>query len=208
MLKTRIDSSPLIKAALSGVQRTVRTVLGVERFILSVNNNPKQGVRSTFGSTDYPYGWCKFPTIMLDADKAMLKGIARRGSGWGIGHTDTSATTKINHYFPARLNLECFIKFQQYDDVLAFAQLLLISSVSDLLNFKINLPTEVIHVKVFVDGNNISLPQIDDLEEGATPGTFEFTFSLTVDTKIGFSRDIAKINNEGVIELNTELDLA
>lgn len=208
MLKKRIENSALLKATLAGVQRTVRTTLGIDRFVLSVNNNPKQGIRSLFGSTDYPYGWAKFPTISLDAETAMLKGIARRGSGWGTGKIDSSATVKINHYFPAKLTMDCYVKFQQYDDVLVFAQLLLIASAGDLLNFKISLPTEEIHVKTKVEGNSLTVPQIDDLEEGSTPGTYEFQFALAIDTKIGFSRDIAKINNEGTIQINTELDIA
>lgn len=207
MLKTRIENSPLLKATLAGVVRVMQTTLGIERSILSVNNNPKQGLKAIHGDLKYPYGWVKFPSMMLNADRALLKNIARNGSGYGTGRSNTSATVKINHHYPAKLNLDCIVKFQQYSDVLDFVQLLLIAAASDLLNFKIALATDDIQVTVAVEGHSAALPMIDDLEEGSSPGTFEYQFSLTVDTKIGFNRDVAKINNEGVIQLDEKLEI-
>jgi hypothetical protein len=56
------------------------------------------------------------------------------------------------------------------------------------------------------DGDNVPLPQDVDLDEGSTPGSVTLQFSMTMKTKIGFSREGAKINNDGAVTV--DLDIA
>jgi len=197
------NSSPLY-AALSGVQQRFKNVLNLKRFVFTVHNNPKQALRSVFGSTDYPYGWFKATGITIDRDNANIKTILRRGSGIALA-TDTSATVIVNHYIPVTVPIECEIHFKSVAEALVFASQFLIASAADLMDFVIFAGTTRWTVSLKSDGDNIPLPQDVDLDEGSTPGSVTLQFSLTMKTKIGFSREGAKLNNEGTVSVNLDI---
>jgi hypothetical protein len=198
------NGSPLY-AALSGVQQRFKNVLGLKRFVFTVHNNPKQALRAVFGSTDYPYGWFKATGLTVDRDAANIKTILRRGSGVALA-TDTSATVMINHYIPVTVPIECEVHLVSVADALVFASQFLIASSADLMDFVIFAGTTRWTVSLKSDGDNVPLPQDVDLDEGSTPGSVTLQFSMTMKTKIGFSREGAKINNDGAVTV--DLDIA
>ncbi|QZE56336.1 hypothetical protein pEaSNUABM40_00140 [Erwinia phage pEa_SNUABM_40] len=204
-----LKNSTSLKATIFGFQRQFRQGFNLKRFVWSVHNNPKQGIRATNNySTDYPYGWFKLPTMAFDRELlGNPKNVSRHGSGWAIGEHDTNAIVVTNYYFPVTLSGTLFVKFMNVDQALLFSQQLLIASISELLSFKIIMPTAEWTVRVQVEGDSIPLPNIEDLDDGSTPGSFELEIPITIKTKIGFNLEQAKINNYGEITEDIEIDM-
>lgn len=202
-------NSTSLRATLFGFQRQFRQGFELKRFVWSVHNNPKQGIRATNNqSTDYPYGWFKTPTMTFNREESVnIKNIARFGSGWAMGEKDgTNAIVVANYYFPVTLTGSLYLKFMNIDQALLCVQQLLIAGLTDLLSFSIEMPTTKWTVRVKLD-DSIPLPNIDDLDDGSTPGSFELEIPFTIYTKIGFNLEQAKINNYGEITENVEIDM-
>lgn len=208
-LSGMLKSSTSLRASIFGFQRQFRQGFNLKRFVWSVHNNPKQGIRATNNqSTEYPYGWFKLPTMAFDRElMSNPKTAARHGTGWAIGEQDTNAIVVNNYYFPVTLQGSLYMKFMNIDQALLFTQQLLIASISELLSFSIEMPTTKWTVRVQVDGDSVPLPNIDDLDEGSTPGSFELEIPITIKTKIGFNLEQAKINNYGEVTDSIEIDM-
>lgn len=203
-----LKNSTSLKATIFGFQRQFRQGFNLKRFVWSVHNNPKQGIRATNNqSTDYPYGWFKLPTMAFNRDESVpVKNIARHGSGWALGNDGTNAIVVTNYYFPVTLTGSLFVKFMNIDEALLFVQQALIAGLTDLMSFSIEMPTAKWTVRVKLD-DSIPLPNIDDLDDGSTPGSFELEIPITIHTKIGFNMEQAKINNYGEITDSVEIDM-
>jgi hypothetical protein len=197
MSEMLVEASPLY-VALAGIQQRFANVLGLTRFALAVDVNYKQGLRSAFGGTDYPYGIFKATNITLDREIANTKTIARHGSGLAMGE-ETSASVIVNHYFPAKLAINVTLNVLHYSDALIMIPQVIVASAAGLFDFVISSGTAKWTVTVVLDGDSIALPSEVDIDEGSTPGSMAIDFSMTVSTKIGFAREGAKINNEGIV---------
>ncbi len=213
-LEGLLKNSTSLKATIFGFQRQFRQGFGLKRFVWSVHNNPKQGIRATNNqSTDYPYGWFKLPTMTFDRELLPNpKNVSRHGSGWALGRVtqdglaDTNAIIVTNYYFPVTLQGTLYVKFMDVDQALLFNQQLLIASISELLGFSIEMPSAKWSVRVLVDGDSVPMPNIEDLDEGSTPGSFELEIPITIKTKIGFNMEQAKINNYGEVTDDIKID--
>lgn len=203
-----IKQSTSLKASLFGVQRQIRRGFGLNRFVFSMHNNPKQGIRALNNqSTDYPYGWFKINTFGLNREFiANAKNIGRAGSGYAIGKEPTNATVVRNYYLPVALSGSLYIKFMDMEQSLLFIQQMLIAHATEMLGFELEMPTTKWTVRFLIEGDSIPFPNIEDLDDGSTPGSFELEIPFTIQTKIGFNLDTAKINNYGEITVNTQLD--
>ncbi|AQT28615.1 hypothetical protein YOLOSWAG_135 [Erwinia phage vB_EamM_Yoloswag] len=202
-------NSTSLKATIHGIQQQFRNGYGLTRFVWMVHNNPKQGIRALNAqSTDYPYGWVKLNNLAFNRELMQNpKSAGRFGTGWALTPDPSNAVVVNNYYFPVTLSAEATVKFMSIDEALAFVQQFLIASIVELMSFEIQMPSTKFTVRVLLDGESIPLPFIEDLDEGSTPGSFEITIPLTVQTKIGFNREEAKINNYGEVTVNTKLDI-
>lgn len=203
-----VKQSTSLKATLFGIQRQIRRGFGMTRFVFTMHNNPKQGLRALFNqSTDYPYGWFKINTFSLNRELiANGKNIGRFGSGWAIGQEPANAVAIRNFYFPAVLQGSFYVKFMHMDQALLFSQQLLIAHATEMLSFELSMPTTHWTVRLLLEGDSIPFPIIEDLDDGSTPTSMEIEIPFTIQTKIGFNMDTAKINNYGEITTNTNID--
>jgi len=208
-MKDMMQNSTSLKATIFGIQRQFRNGYGLTRFVWSVHNNPKQGIRALNAqSTDYPYGWFKLTNMAFNRELMQNpKSAGRFGTGWALNPDPDNAIVVQNYYFPVTLSAEVTVKFMQIDEALAFCQQMLVASLVELMAFEIKMPTTQFTVRVLLDGEAIPFPYIEDLDDGSTPGSFEIIIPLTIQTKIGFSTDQAKINNYGEVTMNTKLDI-
>ena len=208
-IQDMVKNSTSLKATIFGIQRQFRLGYGIKRFVWTVHNNPKQGIRALNAqSTDYPYGWIKFNAMTYNRELMQNpKTAGRYGTGWAMSDSPENAIVVQNYYFPVTLSAEATVKFLNIDEGLAFIQQFLIASVVELMAFEVQMRHTMFTVRVLLDGESINFPYIEDLDEGSTPGSFEFTLPLTIQTKIGFSTDQAKINNYGEITMDTHLDI-
>lgn len=204
-----IKQSTSLKATLFGVQRQIRRGFGLTRFVFSMHNNPKQGLRAVFNqSTDYPYGWFKITNFALNRELlANGKNIGRFGSGWAIGKEPTNAIVIRNFYLPITLSGSLYVKFMDYEQAILFSQQLMIAHTVEMLAFELEMPTTKWTVRFLIDGDSIPFPNIEDMDDGSTPGSMEIEIPFTIQSKIGFNMDTAKINNYGEITMNTEIDV-
>lgn len=203
-----MPSSTSLKASIFGLQQQIRKSFNLKRFIFSMHNNPKQGLRANFNqSTDYPYGWFKLNTLTFNKEVSPnAKNIGRFGSGFAVGRNQENATLVQNFYFPVLVNGSMFVKFMDYEQALLFIQRLLVANAVELLNFEINMPTDKWTVRfIFEDG--IPFPTIEDIDEGSTPSSMEIEIPFTFTTKVGFNQSTAKINNYGEITTDVKLDM-
>ena len=203
-----VKQSTSLKATLFGVQRQIRRGFGLNRFVFSTHNNPKQGLRALFDqSTDYPYGWFKINNFALNRELiANAKNIGRAGSGYAIGHEPANAIVVRNYYLPVTLSGSLYVKFLHLDQALLFMQQLMIANAVEMLAFELEMPTTKWTVRFLIEGDSIPFPNIEDLDEGSTPGSMELEIPFQVTSKIGFNLDTAKINNYGEITVRTEID--
>lgn len=207
-IKDMIQNSTSLKATILGIQRQFKNGYGLNRFVWSVHNNPKQGIRALNAqSTDYPYGWFKLNSMAFNRELlANPKSAGRFGTGWALTPDPSNAIVVTNYYFPVILSAEATVKFMQIDDALAFIQQFLIASVVELMAFEVIMASTKFTVRVLLDGDSVPLPNIEDLDDGSTPGSFDIVIPLTIQTKIGFSTDQAKINNYGEVTVDTHID--
>ncbi|QQO90286.1 putative tail completion protein [Erwinia phage pEa_SNUABM_5] len=208
-IKDIIKNSTSLKATIFGIQRQFRNGFGLQRFVWTVHNNPKQGIRALNAqSTDYPYGWIKFNSMALNRELMQNpKTAGRYGTGWALNEDPDNAIVVQNYYFPMIINAEATVKFMSIDDALAFCQQFMVAAIVELLAFEVQMPTTKFTVRVLLEGDSVPLPYIEDLDDGSTPGSFEIILPLTIQTKIGFSTDQAKINNYGEVTIDTKLDI-
>ena len=209
-LNGMLKNSTSLRATIFGFQRQFRQGFNLKRFVWSVHNNPKQGIRATNNqSTEYPYGWFKLPTMAFNREESVnVKNIARHGSGWALGNDGdgTNAVVVTNYYFPVTLTGSLFLKFMDVNQALLYVQQLLIAGLTDLMSFSIEMPTAKWTVRVKLD-DSIPMPNIDDLDEGSTPGSFELEIPITIHSKIGFNLEQAKINNYGEVTEDVTIDI-
>lgn len=205
-----LRNSTSLRATIFGLQRQIRQGFQFKRFVWSVHNNPKQGIRALNNqSTEYPYGWFKLPTMAFDREVGPnAKNIGRFGSGWALGTAEDVANAVVlkNFYFPVTIQGTMYMKFMDVNQALLFCQQILLASITEMLGFKITMPTDSWTVRVLID-DSIPLPNIEDLDDGSTPGSFELEIPITIKTKIGFNLEQAKINNYGEVTEQVEIDM-
>jgi hypothetical protein len=204
-LARMIDPAPLL-LTVRGIKERFRDVLGVTNFSVQFHNNWKQGLRASKPTgTSYPHGGFKMTAINVTENN--IKNMLRVGTGDGIvSGGNNNAILQRSFLIPVLINCECEIKFQDMQEALAFCTAASIFLPVGMLSFEIAYARNKWHSNVTLSGGGKSmpLPMIDDLNEGSTPGTAAVTFSLDVTSKIGFIRDITKINNYGAVQFNVE----
>lgn len=198
-----IDPATLL-LTVRGLKEMFNSVLGVENFSLQFHNNWKQGLRASKKTgTDYPHGGFKITTLNVTENN--LKNMMRVGTGDGVvAGANNNAVIQRSFLVAALLNCEVEIKFQDVQEAMMFSAAASIFLSCGMLSFQVayGRNTWSCEVKLSGGGHSMPMPMIDDLNEGSTPGTAAVSFSLDVTTKIGFIRDVSKINNYGKVQFN------
>ena len=194
--------------SIKGVRDRFQRMLGVKNFTMQYHNNWKQGLRATRAAgTDYPYGGFKVTQFELDGSQFNFKNMARAGTGESVTVDNSNTSIRKFYLFPVKLSLECVVKFSDPKDAWRFDMALAVMIATGRLDFKVMYGGDSYQASVTLgSGNSASVPApfIDDLNEGSTPGTSEIAFSITLETKIGFYRDVSKLNNYGAVTLSID----
>ena len=203
-----VDPATLL-LTIRGVKARLEEVLGVSNFSLQFHNNWKQGLRASKAEgTNYPHGGFKMTNITITENNA--KNMMRVGTGDGVRGDVNNAIISRSFLVPAKLSLECEIKFQDVQEAMMFSAAASLFISGGVLGFKIEYGDSVEwHCNVTVGGSqpaSMPMPVIDDLNEGSTPGTAGISFSLEVSTKIGFIRDVSKLNIYGEVRFTAHAD--
>ena len=191
---------------LLGIRKRFASVFGVENFTQSFHNNWKQALRAADAKATaaYPYGFFKVTNIQPEGEKNIVN-MARVGTGKTISADGNNATVTKLFMFPVKLSLECEMKFS---DALAAQQFALALSIlinTRSLSFSQMYLGDTWTCMVTGSGGGnaaaVTPPVIEDLNDGSTPGTSSVQFQLEISTNIGFKRDVAKLNNYGLVNM-------
>jgi len=200
-----IDPAPLL-LTVRALKEQFKDVMGVENFSLQFHNNWKQGLRASKATgTAYPHGGFKMTAINVTENN--IKNMLRVGTGDGVvAGGQNNAVLQRSFLIPVLINCECEIKFQDMQEAIAFCTAAAIFFPVGMLGSEISYARNkwFSNVTLSGGGKSMPLPMIDDLNEGSTPGTAAVNFSLDVTSKIGFIRDISKINNYGSVQFNVD----
>ena len=191
---------------LLGIRKRFEKVFGVDNFTQSFHNNWKQALRAADAkaTASYPYGFFKVTNIQPEGEKNIVN-MARVGTGKAISSDGNNATVTKLFMFPVKLSLECEVKFSDAIDAQQFAVALSILLNTRTLSFSVMYLGDTWTCTVTGSGGGnsaaVTPPVIEDLNDGTTPGTSSVPFQLEISTKIGFKRDVAKLNNYGIVNM-------
>lgn len=193
-----------LMATFVGFKKSFQARFGIEKFPMVMHDNPRKAVVRAYGSSKYPYGYFRMTELNLNDDRNTFQNIRRFGSGVSIKDLEDALVQK-SFMFPTKVNVECKYLDDDPIRVLNFIQKLAIFNSCRLLSFDISLPgSETWNVNVVSNqkGAAIPVPVEDDDDK---PTVYEIDFSYELETKIGFEKIVAKINNAGKITTNVEL---
>lgn len=201
------DLAPLM-FTVEGLKKAFASKLGVNNLAWAFHNNWKQSLRaSKIDDTKYPHGNFKLTGVEVGND-VNLRNLSRVGSGRNTRAVQNNASLRQFYMFPVRMTFDFEVKFQDVKQGIQFAMAANVLLAISELSFYIAYMGDRWNARVSNSGSatsNIPFPTIDDLNEGSTPGTAAIQFQITVDTKLGFVRDITKLNNLGEISINADL---
>lgn len=195
------SSAPLF-ATLYGFRETVKQVLGIEKFPLVMHNDHKGSVRKAYGNADMPYGYFRITNIVVNEDSQAPATIARVGAGRFVDKMN--ALVKMSYIFAVDITVECFYRDTDPSRVLSFVSNLALVNVVDGLDFTLNLPSGDRTVKSTPDQKGAAVPQVDKDDE-ANPGVSEVSFGYTVRGFAGVYKPVAKVNNDGIVTLQSDV---
>lgn len=202
-----IDNT-LLSATLTGVQNKIQELFELNAFVINISNNPKRVVEIKNGGkpANLPYGWYTPSSIELDQERGNLTNLSRHGSALAVPNGETS-TLKQSYLFPANIPVDATFRFSDYEQACIFAQRMALALPAKILNFEINIKAvgDKFTVEVNAGGSfSVPYPKIDDLDN-PNGQYYEIQLSLTIKTKIGLLRDVAKLNNNGQIIMRGEV---
>lgn len=194
-----------MSASLDGFSKKFKSLFHLTAFPMTTTNNQKRQVDLKVGgkSANLPYGWFKPSNIDMNMDQANINSIARYGSGNTVNQA--TSTLKKSHFFPCRVSMECAVRFQDFEEAALFVEKMLIAMPTRILNFELHLGGDKWTVGINQAGSSsMPFPSIDDIDnpDGAY---YELSFNLTMETKVGFMVDVAKLNNNGEVTLRGQV---
>lgn len=197
----KATSAPIF-ATLLGFRESVKRTLGIEKFPMVLHNDHKGSIRKAYGSTEMPYGYFRITNLQVDDETQAASNIRRHGSGSFVD--GLNAVVNKSYIFAVNLRIECFYVDNDPMRVLNFVSLLALVNQAKGLDFYLELPSGKRHVQVKSDVKGAAIPTADiDSEEDPYTSIIEFGYEVR-----GFAGQyvkVAKINNDGIVDLNARI---
>lgn len=201
LLYDEINTSALF-CSLYGAKRTFEKQLKLTDVYYILHNNHKAALTlNTKRDPSKPYGFFSMGSLAISKEYGNNKSIRRSGythsqNNFAFVNSATNATIHNFFMFPAEISCEFHYYNNDIKELTRFLEVFAILAVTDCFNFmvKINEEAEWV-VRVEITDNMISIPEID-LESAENPATSEIVVPFVIHTKIGFVRDVAKVNSD------------
>lgn len=195
-------SSAPVFATLLGFRESVKRTLGIKKFPLVLHNDHKGSVRKAYGNDDMPYGYFRITNLQIDEEAQAASNIRRHGNGSFVD--GLNAIVNKAYIFAVNLRIECFYVDNDPLRVLNFVSMLALVNQGKGLDFYLELPSGRKHVQVKPDVKGASIPtaEADDEEN---PFTSVIDFGYEVRGFAGQYVEVAKLNNEGIIDLSYKM---
>lgn len=196
-----------LNSTISAVASRIEKIFGLNSFVLSQHNNAKRAREIKVGGkpANLPYGFMKLGNIEF-VNRMNAKHIARVGSGQTSDWE--TATLSLFHYFPVNISADCECRFAELSQATLFAEALFIALLTAQLQFELSISGDKWTVTIDSGSGGtactVPFPVLEDVDN---PNGIYFSvpFSVVIGSKIGFSRDVAKFNNYGRVDIRGEI---
>ena len=189
-----------INVTLYGVRRILERQFRLKNVLYLFNNNLKNPLQRKKDWL-YPYSYLTLNSLRIVKDQHNNKAVQRHGmsdrqTGFTSQNNATNATINKFFLFPAELQMELHYFHDNVPEIIKFVEAFLILGGNSSLSFFIKLDDSAQWLaRIELQDDSISVP-VYDLEDPVSPGAMEITIALTIHTKMGFVRDVAKVNAE------------
>lgn len=184
-------------ASFYGIRKSFKHFFKVKELPFVHNNDVKQMLRAKMEPT-YPYAYLSFTSIG-NAENHLLSPNLRR-HGTGMSRSTSNSTITKHYHFPITLRYEFHYVTNDYIDAIRFISQALLLTDSKSMNIKVTSDTVSSFVEIKADSKEIAIPRADKDAENE-PEAFDIVMAFTSSTWTGVSREVAKVNNLGIVDV-------
>lgn len=185
---------------LLGFRASLSQKLGLKELPLITHDDMKAELRRR-DNPSYPYGFFSIESLEIKKDQTLNKSTRRHSSAIAFD-TATNAIVNKGYLFPVDIQASVHFVHNDPRDVLLFLEKALILGAVDAFSFKASVPgIPDWTVGVAMADGPVSLPR-SEFENEADAGAFDIEMQFTISTKLGIIKDVAKINNEGRVDMS------
>lgn len=182
--------------SLVGFRQSISRHLGIRTLPMIMHDNAKAVMRRE--QADYPYGFFRINSIEVKKDQQVVKTIKRHGSAITLDDI-TNATISKGYLFPATIAIELHFIHNNPQEVLLTVEKAAILGAVDAFSFEASMPgVGSWQVGVILDEGPIQIPAAE-IENESEPSAHDITLSFQMNTRLGVTKAVPKINNEGKV---------
>lgn len=188
-------------ASFAGIRRVFKRFFKLKELPFVHSNDVKVLQRGKF-EPSYPYAYVSITSMGISENSVDAARIRRHGGG----HTcNTANSTLTKHYFfPITLKIELHFITDDFLKAIQFMSEALILSTTKVLTFTLRTGSVEGFVTITPETKDLQLPRADK-ENEVDPESFDIVCNFSIDTWTGVSRETAKVNNAGEVELNVHI---
>lgn len=192
------DKATTLGVSLSGVRASLEQILGT-RCPLVFTDNDYRGVPNDKEIERYPYAYHKLSGLRFAKDRSVNVRSARRHGTDMTLDAITNSTIDKGYMFPFDFRTEVTIKHNNLEEIFRLVEVIGITGVTGAFSFKVSMPgLDEWSVRMSYDEDSLDIQQAQ-VNDPALPGTYTMTLSFNCWTKLGITKTVSKINNEGRI---------
>lgn len=194
------DKKSRLHGTLYGVRRELKRRFKITEMPFVHSNDAKVFQRQRMVPS-FPWAYVSVNTVGLNEQSINPNTAARHSVGHSFARGDQGNATISKHYmFPIIIGMEMHFITDDYMTAMAFIDTALIIATSNKMNFKMKMLGVENYVRITPESREFTLPR-SDKENEQDPEGFDIVFNFRVETWTGVTKEVAKINNMGEVEL-------
>lgn len=197
LLDKQQDKSSALLVTLLGIKQTLAHHLGLSTVAFTMREDNHAVLRRQPETERFPYGWFFVNNFTLTSDRQALKTLSRHAMGLTVDEATNTLVQKA-YMFPAELTLEFHFVSNDILDVIKVIEKVAIISGIDKFSFESSVDGFQWMTSLNLQDNSTSIPR-SIVEDPALPNAFDISFAFKAVTKVGVTKDVPKINNEGAV---------
>lgn len=188
-------------ASFAGIRRVFKRFFKLKELPFVHSNDVKVMQRAKF-EPSYPYAYVSITSMGISENNIDVARVRRHGGGHTV-HLANSTLTK-HYFFPITLKVELHFITDDFLKAIQFMSEALILSQTKVLTFTLRTGDVEGFVTITPETKDLQLPRADK-ENEVDPESFDIVCNFSIDTWTGVSRETAKVNNNGEVELNVSI---
>jgi hypothetical protein len=188
-------------ASFAGIRKVFKRFFKLSELPFVHSNDVKVLQRGKF-EPSFPYAYVSITSMGISENNVDVARIRRHGGGHTV-HQANSTLTK-HYFFPITLKVELHFITDDFLKAIQFMSEALILSQTKVLTFTLRTGDVEGFVTITPESKDLQLPRADK-ENEVDPESFDIVCNFSIDTWTGVSRETAKVNNNGEVELNVSI---